>query len=485
MSIILDAQQQQAVDACCDPIRRVVAITGEAGTGKTTIMRQVFARLSQLGETVALTAPTGKASRRITEVTGIHAVTMHKLLKYSRPEIDIETGEAKGATVPKYGKANRLPFRVVIADEYAMVNEELHRNLLDALADGARICVFGDISQLPPIEEYAINADSTPFERLLRLPGSVALEKVYRQTEESPILANAHRIRKGNMPARRPKFDIKMTHAHLDVLLRHVEESKAKGIDYRRIDNQIITPATKTWIGTKALNQALQAIHIDMEDPDVVALKLPRFKWDEKFTTFVHVGEKVICTENTYDLRDYRDRFTFIREDASTGLDSDFIEPPITASMLNGETGTVVALHDNGGLEIDFGDRCVLVPPYFMEVVRHDNIWVAIRIDPRKRLDLAYAITTHKAQGSEFENVTYIMGRSTWYNSNRNNFYTAVTRARDSFTLITDSDSLLDSLRMDAKAKSVFAEKYRKQNAALRVDNGKEDKGSGNKRASR
>ncbi len=148
-----DDSQLKAIGACCNIERRVVAITGEAGTGKTTIIQNVYETLSARGHNVVLCAPTGKAAKRITEATGIAARTLHRLLEYPHPgEVDDKTGKTLITTDPKKDRINPIEFDVVICDEYAMVNVELHRNLLDALPNGGIIRMFGDANQLQPIE---------------------------------------------------------------------------------------------------------------------------------------------------------------------------------------------------------------------------------------------------------------------------------------------------------------------------------------------
>lgn len=458
-----DADQQKAIDACCDPGRRVIAITGEAGSGKTTIMKYVYERLTGNGLNVAMAAPTGKAARRIREATGIPAITIHKLLKYNRPDYDLETGEATGPTEPGVGKNNPLMFDAVLVDEYAMVSQELHRNLIDALKPGSKICIFGDINQLPPIEQFELQRTTTAFETVLSLPNAVTLTSVHRQAEGSSILVNAHRIRRGAFPVRRDTFQFKITDEPVKELIKHIDTEIGRGIDYRKIENQILTPAAKTWLGTHALNSTIQAIYYDTADPDLDGLLLPRHKWDKDRVVEIHIGEKVICTENTYDLRNYEERFSVVDPDTGVGLPSNFIEAPEQFSMLNGETGVVLAIDPDGGFEVDFGDRVVRVPPYVLEYI--PKLKIMVKMDVRRRIDLAYVITTHKAQGSEFQNVTYLMNRSMYYNQSRNNFYTAVTRARDSCYLITDQDSLLDSIKNTAavKEKQLVAYKKHKQ----------------------
>ena len=170
-----DVEQIEAINLCCDLTKRIVAVTGEAGTGKTTIIKAVYSKLINYIDThrrefkrdyiedrdkyqfnaeeyIVLVAPTGKAAKRIFEATGIPAMTIHRLLEYPTPgEIDENTGKALVASSPKRDKFNPIKQKIVLCDEYAMVSYELHRNLIDALPSGGCVRMFGDCNQLEPI----------------------------------------------------------------------------------------------------------------------------------------------------------------------------------------------------------------------------------------------------------------------------------------------------------------------------------------------
>lgn len=443
----LDDKQLEAVEMCLDEKKRIAAVTGPAGTGKTTIIREVARRLRENDKSYIVCAPTGKAARRITEATGLPALTIHRLLEYPRPgERDPDTGKVLSATDPKRDHNNPLLYDVVIADEYMMVNYELDRNLIDALGRG-RLLVFGDVHQLRPIEPSKSKVqDIAPFEKHLKR-ASVHLDHVYRQGEGSGILSNANRIRKGSMPTRTDDFKFLVTDKPVAILRSAVQQCLESGIDFRSIDNQIIVPTRKTWIGTNALNTMLKIVL----NPDAeFDLTLPRHSWDEKngFRCDVSVGDKVVCTENTYDMRNYDDRFTEFDNDGMGIMDS-YLECPDTKMMLNGETGVITEIHADGSLEIDMGDRTVEVPSIYAEYSwsRKDMF----DVDPRKRIDLAYALTTHKCQGSEFKSVIYVINKSCAFMLNRLNYYTAVTRARDVVYVVSDQRSMQYALRPEQK----------------------------------
>jgi len=438
----LDTEQQRAVELCVDRTKRLVAVTGEAGTGKTTIIKNACDELASKGVSFALAAPTGKAARRIREATGYHAQTLHKLLEYNRPDIDDETGEATSVSGPNRTRDNPLEQQVIIIDEYAMVPTGLHRNLVTAITSQTCMRVFGDVRQLPPIENDALADPTSPFTRCLQMPHSVELHNIYRQAEGNGIIEVARRINKGQFFSSNGDVKLLVHDAVLHALYNMLDASEA---DWKSLDNQIISPARKTDIGTVRLNGILQARY---NKEMLNRTELPRNKWEVKNKVYVAVGDKVVCTVNSYDLRDYDDRFTEFRDDDfgnSVGILSSYIPPPETKQMLNGEVGIITSIDEYGIIEIDFGDRVVELPPLILDYNMRRKTMVTY--DPRKAIDLAYALTTHKCQGSEYTNVTYLMASCAFFNLSRPNFYTGITRAHSHVNVITDQRSLSVSLK--------------------------------------
>jgi ATP-dependent exoDNAse (exonuclease V) alpha subunit len=193
--IVLDSKQSQAIEACCKLSNRVVAVTGAAGTGKTTILNQAYNALKDHGYAVVLCAPTGKAAKRIKEATGINAMTVHRLLEYTHPgDPDPKTGKPIHFSYPKRNRQNPIDFDIVFCDEYSMVNTDVHqKSLFDALPNGACVRVFGDANQLQPIEEdktkhWTVSVHANPAEREIRSPSY--LDVVHRQGKDSGILLN-------------------------------------------------------------------------------------------------------------------------------------------------------------------------------------------------------------------------------------------------------------------------------------------------------
>jgi ATP-dependent exoDNAse (exonuclease V) alpha subunit len=244
---------------------------------------------------------------------------------------------------------------------------------------------------------------------------------VHRQAADSGILFNAQRVLKGLAPQQRDDFVMTITDKPIDAVIDAVGHA-----DFASLDNQIITPINRSWIGTVKLNQTLQNVLMDSNRPTI---NLPRNKWDKQQLR-IGVGDKVIMTKNWYDMP---------CEDGSSGV-------------FNGETGIVTEISDVEEVVVDFGDRVCRIPPA-MQTVYQNNVMV---VYPQRDLYLAYVVTTHKAQGSEYKNVIYVLNKSAAAALNRRNMYTALTRARDHVRFITDMGSL--SMSLTRKEPMVFGE---------------------------
>jgi exodeoxyribonuclease V alpha subunit len=425
-SIELSPKQEEAVNDCCDISKRVVGVTGPAGTGKTTIIRKVYNQVKQHGYTPVLAAPTGKAAKRIYEATGIDAMTLHRLLEYTHPgDPDPKTGKPKGFSWPRRDRQNRLEYDFILIDEAMMMNEELHRALFDAIPIAGVIRYFGDANQLSPVEEFQKKDQvqpPPPFVRLLNDKSGkfkvITLDTIYRQGKDSGILFNCERILKGSMPTKNDQWTMQFTDLTVDALRQYVLESMNEGVDWNVIENQIIVPQNKGGVGRNKLNIMLQGLYNNESNP---CLYLDRLPWvagegDKKGGTIrVFVGDKVIISSNLYDL-----------------------------GVFNGESGVIIHLdQDTGEVTIDFGDREQTIPPILQVVSRDGNESV---IDPRKYIDLGYCITTHKSQGSEYQRVCYVMNKSNYWMLNRRNFYTATSRAKEHVHIITDQKGLFAAI---------------------------------------
>lgn len=407
VEIAPDDKQQEAIRACVDRTRRVVGVTGKAGTGKTTIIRHVYRILTDAGYSVALAAPTGKAAKRIKEATGIQARTFHRLLEFTSPgEPDPKTGKPRWVSVPQRDRQNPLEYDVVIGDEYAMVNKELHGDIVGAIPAGGRLLTFGDVNQLPPIEEGANAKTPSKFSEILTKFGGITLETIHRTGAGSGIASNGSRVLRGLAPVRQPDFGVTITNQPVQEVLELV---RADVEAFRSLDCQVITPTNVSWVGSYKLNVAIQSL---MQPYSKGWLQLARHEWQEKLPVRIRVGDKVVINKNLYSIS------------ANDG----------TMGVFNGETGIVKDITEWGEIEVDLGDRIVIIPPVQVITVGDH----ARTIYPHREISLAYALTTHKCQGSEFERVIYVMAKSQLLMLNRYNLYTGITRARNRVHVVSD-----------------------------------------------
>lgn len=426
-----DEKQLQAIKLCSDIKNRIVAVTGEAGTGKTTIIKEVYKNFVEFIKThkaffgikpdeqyyvedhIVLVAPTGKAAKRIYEATGIPAMTIHRLLEYPSPgEIDEKTGKPLMSSLPRRCRENRIKQKIVLCDEYAMVNYELHRNLLDAIPDGGVIRMFGDCNQLEPIEECAslINKPSQFQQMLTRFP-CVVLNQVHRQDNDSSIITNAHSINRGIMPKRANDFCIHFTTQTCTptmIITNLIDNDEG----YYSPNKQIISPCKASWVGTQRLNSMIQMKRFSNIYSE--GYPIERHKWSKIQDFKLFIGDKVIFTKNNYNL-----------------------------GVFNGETGIVTNADRYGDITIDFGDKEITIPTQQTLLIYNKFV----DYNPQKDIELAYVITTHKAQGSEYEEISYILDRSLIFMCCRKNLYTAVTRARKKVNIISDLNTLTFSLK--------------------------------------
>ncbi len=450
-------EQYLAINHATDITKRLTAITGPAGTGKTMIMKAVCEHYRNNGKRVALAALSGKAARRIREATGFKAVTLHKLLEYGRPtERDVKTGNPLLPSLPRKGVDNKLDYDVILVDEYAMVPQEIHGNLTGAMRPGSKLCAFGDSYQIPPIESYVLRDRNnkvlpSPFMGLIeRKEITCHLSHVYRQTENSNILSNANLISQGKTPVVNKSLGdwyVKLTDSPIIELPKYINwMTNDHGANFKGLKAQVITCGNKSWVGTHALNQQLRTL---LNPTPSVSMPLERHEWNSKMPVVVGLGDKVICIENYYDLRPYHERYVTIKN--GRGHYSDFIDCPDNKTMLNGELGIIVAIDkgDTKAIEVDFGDRIVEIPATMEEYwPRKDKIVLKY---PQKSMLLGYALTVYRAQGSEYDHVCYVLNKASKFSQSRENFYTAVTRARETCCIISDQLSIRYSVQVSKR----------------------------------
>ena len=367
----------------------LLLITGGPGTGKTTILRGILELLGQNQLRCLLAAPTGRAAKRLTEVTGEDASTIHRLLEAG---IDPATGKMFFARDAE----NPLKCDAVIVDEMSMVDVSLLYSLLQAIPTGKRLILVGDPDQLPPV------GPGFPFGDMLR-SGSlpiVRLTEIFRQARKSLIVMNAHRVNQGEMP------DLKCVSSDFFFMRRTSEEAvctlirdlcatrlpQKMGIPTDQI--QVLSPTRKGAVGTVNLNRLLQAA-LNPQSPD----KKERSYGDYQFRE----GDRVMQIRNNYDI-------LWKKADGSA----------VGAGIFNGDVGRIQTIDPaSETLTVLFDDR----------LAEYDFTQLG-------ELEPAYAMTVHKSQGSEYRAVILTAWNGSPYLLSRSILYTAITRARELLIIV-------------------------------------------------
>ena len=386
-------QQIEAIEASVDS--GLLLLTGGPGTGKTTILRGILSVYQQMGLKCMLAAPTGRAAKRLSEVTGEEATTIHRLLEAT---IDTNTGDMFFVR----DEDNPLKADAVIVDEMSMVDVLLLHNLLKAVPSNARLILVGDPDQLPPV------GPGSPFSDCLRseqLP-TLRLTEIFRQAQESLIVMNAHRVNQGQMPElRNVKSDFFFLRCNSEEAVGQTIEGlcaqrlpKNMGILPEQI--QVLTPTRKGGVGTWALNRRLQAVL----NPAVPGKK--ERQWGD-FT--FREGDRVMQIRNNYDIMWKK------TEGSAVG-----------AGVFNGDVGNITAIDSH--MET-------------MTVV-YDDREVVYDFDQLGELEPAYAMTVHKSQGSEYRAVVLAACSGSPYLLSRSVLYTAITRARELLIIVGREDTI-------------------------------------------
>ena len=380
-------EQEQAIRSAATS--GVLLVTGGPGTGKTTILKGILELLGQMQLRCVLAAPTGRAAKRLTEVTGEDASTIHRLLEAG---IDPASGEM----VFVRDEDNPLKADAVIVDEMSMVDIQLLHSLLRAVPRGKRLILVGDPDQLPPV------GPGSPFSDMLRsnvLP-TVRLTEIFRQAQESLIVMNAHRINRGEMPELRDrKSDFfflpcrgeeQVSQTIVDLCSRRLPNNM--GIPSDQI--QVLTPTRKGGVGTWSLNKMLQA-SLNPAAPNKKERLFGEFSFRE--------GDRVMQIRNNYDIM-------WKKTDGSA----------VGTGIFNGDVGTITAIDLNmETMTVVFDDR------------EADYDFTQLG-----ELEPAYAMTVHKSQGSEYRAVVLSCWNGSPYLLSRSVLYTAVTRARELLILV-------------------------------------------------
>ncbi len=398
--IQLEEQQKVAVTEAAG--NGLLVITGGPGTGKTTTINTIIKFFESEGMDILLAAPTGRAAKRMTETTGYEAKTIHRLLELSKMGDD---GENRFSF--ERNEMNPLETDVLIIDEMSMVDISLMHALLKAVAVGTRLILVGDVNQLPSVGPGNVLRDIINSHTF----NVVKLSKIFRQAADSDIIVNAHKINDGEHVRldNKSKDFFFLKREHPDVIaavMVNLIKNKLPGyVNARSFDIQVLTPMRKGELGVERLNQILQqALNPPSKD------KREKEYHDVRFRE----GDKVMQIKNNYQITwEIRNQFGIVSQNGT--------------GVFNGDAGEIK--------EINLFSEHLLVE-------FDDNRLVEYSFSQLDELELAYAVTIHKSQGSEYPAVILPLLDGPRLLFNRNLLYTAVTRAK-SCVMIVGSDSML------------------------------------------
>lgn len=386
-------QQKKAIEEAVK--QGVLVITGGPGTGKTTTINSIIDIFEGLSQKVLLAAPTGRAAKRMSEATGHEAKTIHRLLEYSFSEEEAIMSFSKNEEEP-------LEADVIIIDEVSMVDITLMLYLLQAIKKGTRVLLVGDVDQLPSVGPGNVLRDIIDSE----LVPVVVLDEIFRQAQESMIVVNAHKINKGNWPELNAKgkdfFFIKgktpddIAETILDLCADRLP--KFNGYDPKR-DIQVLAPMKKGECGVIALNKKLQE-RLNPISKAIRELDLQKFSY--------RIGDKVMQIKNNYKMK---------WQQIEDGVKTEDGE-----GVFNGDIGYI--------REINTEERTLVVEFEDKKFVNYEGLQAS------DELMLAYAVTIHKSQGSEFPVVVMPMTWGPPMLLTRNLLYTGITRARELVVLV-------------------------------------------------
>ena len=382
------SQQRQAVTLAAQT--GVLLLTGGPGTGKTTAVRGMVTMFGRMGLNTLLLAPTGRAAQRMSELCGLEAQTVHRCLGMTYNELTAEISFKKNEKEP-------LEADAVIVDEMSMVDLELMESLLRAMRPGCRLVMVGDPDQLPSVGAGNVLSDLLRSEVI----PSVRLTEIFRQAQQSAIIRNAHAVNVGQAPdlANRENDFFFLCRRSPDRLVQTVVELVGQrlpqNMNIPAADIQVLSPTRKGEYGTVNLNRALQAA-VNPPAPDK-----PQKFWGD---TVFRVGDRVMQNRNNYDV-------VWEKDDGTVGT-----------GIFNGDVGIIEDIDGSGELfTIRFDDRvCVYTA------------------DALNQVELAYAVTVHKAQGSEYRCVVLVSAPVAPTLMVRGVLYTAITRAKELLVLVGD-----------------------------------------------
>ena len=427
---VLDEMQKKAVTEAAG--HGLFILTGGPGTGKTTTINAIIRFFEGEGAELRLAAPTGRAAKRMTEATGYEAQTIHRLLELNgMPEDDRSTG----AVHFERNAQNPLEADVIIIDEMSMVDIHLMHSLLLAITAGTRLILVGDENQLPSVGpgnvlRDIIHSGCFPV---------IELTKIFRQASESDIVVNAHKIHRGEPVEINNKsrdfFFLKRYDADMiiRVVIALIQDKLPRYVNARPFEIQVLTPMRKGLLGVERLNQMLQR-YLNPQDGS----KKEKTLGDRLFRQ----GDKVMQIKNDYQMEwEVRGRY---------GIP---VEKGI--GVFNGDTGILREINE-------FAETA--------EVEFEDGRFATYSFKQLEELELAYAITIHKSQGSEYPAVILPVLSGPQMLLNRNLLYTAVTRARKCVTVVGSEETFAEMIRNEKQQKrySALDERIRELNESIK-----------------
>ena len=391
----MDLDEHQ-VEAVKEAVRNgVLVITGGPGTGKTTTINTIIRYFELSGEDIMLAAPTGRAAKRMSETTGYEARTIHRMLELN--------GGMEGNAGFERNEQNPLETNLIIIDEMSMVDISLMNSLLKAILPGTRLILVGDVNQLPSVGAGSVLKDIIDS----KMFPTVMLTKIFRQASTSDIIVNAHKINRGEKVSLDNKsmdfFFLKRYEADkiINVTLQLIKQKLPKFVGASEYDIQVLTPMRKGLLGVERLNTILQMYLNPPSD---------RKKEKEHGAIVFREGDKVMQIKNNYQLEwEIRSKYGLCI-DKGTGV-------------FNGDTGIIEEINDFAEtITVNFDEGRMVEYSYKL-------------LD---ELELAYAVTIHKSQGSEYPAVVIPLLSGPRMLMNRNLLYTAVTRAKKCVTIVGD-----------------------------------------------
>lgn len=407
----LDVLQREAVIGAIE--NGVFILSGGPGTGKTTTINMMIRYFEAEGCDIFLAAPTGRAAKRMTEATGFEAKTIHRLLELNG---GVEQEDSKASF--EKNELNPLEVDVLIIDEMSMVDIYLFQSLLKAIVPGTRLIMVGDRNQLPSVGPGQVLKDLMESECFCH----VVLEKIFRQAGESDIIVNAHKINQGLQISldNKSKDFFFLERDNVNVIYKHmillITEKMPKYVNARPYDIQVLTPMRKGALGVEVLNQILQKY---LNPPDAKKEEIAHGDG------VLRLGDKVMQIKNNYQMEWEIVSKYGIAIDKGLGV-------------FNGDVGVVKEINATAKtVTIEFDDMRRVTYP----------------IGSLEEIELAYAITIHKSQGSEYPAVVMPLLTGPRMLFNRNLLYTGVTRAKSCVTILGSKDTVCQMIANENEQK--------------------------------